>query len=138
MSTVVEAPGPGAVLARWAGRIASLLSLGLLSLFVAAEPPWPWRLSPLEGALVLCFPVATALGMVLAWWREGWGGLVTVLGVSEFSLIHLAGTGRLPGGPWFLIFSSPAVGFLASWALRGGFRRWPRWARGRRETGWSE
>jgi hypothetical protein len=127
--------------ARWSGRILSLASLGMLALFVAGEPPWPWRLTPFEGAMVLCFPVTLAAGLVLAWWREGLGGLVAVLGVLGFSLVHLAGTGEVPRGPWFLAFAGPAAPFLASWWLRGGpggrVRRSPRSAPGRTGGGWS-
>jgi hypothetical protein len=133
--------GRMAGVARWSGRILSLASLGMLSLFVVGEPPWPWRLTPFEGAMVLCFPVTLAAGLVLAWWREGLGGLVAVLGVLGFYLVHLAGTGEVPRGPWFLVFASPSALFLASWAMRGGLgsgiRRWPRSAPGPTGGGWS-
>ncbi|QDV32402.1 DUF7670 domain-containing protein [Tautonia plasticadhaerens] len=126
--------------ARWAGRILGLLSLGVIGMFVAAEPPWPWRLSMLEGALLACFPVGMAAGLVLAWWREGLGGLVAVLGVLGFYLVHRVGAGEWPRGPWFLIFASPSAFSLASWALRrrgeGGVRRSPRSAPGPTGVGW--
>lgn len=137
-----EARGRGrwAWAARWAGRTLGLVSLGVVGMFVAAEPPWPWLLSPLEGTLLLCFPVGVAVGLVLEWWREGLGGLVTVLGVLGFYLVHRVGAGGWPRGPWFLIFASPSAFFLASWALRarrrGGVRRSPRSAPGPTGGGW--
>jgi hypothetical protein len=118
MGAIVRAPSALAGVARWSGRILSLLSIGLIGLFVIGEPPWPWRLSGFEALMLLCFPITVVAGLIVAWWREGAGALVAVLGVSAFYLVHLAGSGGWPGGPWFLIFASPAALFLVSWALR--------------------
>ncbi|WP_152052130.1 DUF7670 domain-containing protein [Tautonia marina] len=118
MDAIVMAPITMAGVARWSGRILSLLSIGLISLFVIGEPPWPWRLTGFEALLLLCFPISVVVGLILAWWREGLGALVAILGVVAFDLVHLAGSGGWPRGPWFLIFASPAAFFLVSWALR--------------------
>lgn len=118
MDAIVMAPSTMAGVARWSGRILSLLSIGLISLFVIGEPPWLWRLSEFEALLLLCFPITVVVGLIVAWWREGVGALVAVLGVVAFYVVHLSGSGEWPRGPWFFLFASPAAFSLISWALR--------------------
>jgi hypothetical protein len=55
------------------------------------------------------------VGLALAWWREAAGAAVAGASLTAFYLYYALLTGRLPGGPWFLIFTAPAALFFASW-----------------------
>jgi hypothetical protein len=63
-----------------------------------------------EAVGLLLFPIGVVVGFGIAWWREGVGGLVTVGSLALFYLWMLGRDGRLPAGPYFLLFAAP--GFL--------------------------
>ena len=107
-----------AIALRWSARASSLASVGLLSMFLLGDEAKLGTVTPAEALMLCCFPVGLAVGLLLAWFREGLGGAVAVASVAAFYAVHLAVSGRLPGGPWFLIFSLPAPLFLASSAVR--------------------
>jgi hypothetical protein len=106
---------------RWAARGGSLVSLGLLALFVGSGGPtwrdlgtgWTWL-----G--LLFFPIGVAAGLLVAWRRERGGALIAVLSVAAFYAWHWATRGTLPRGAAFLLFASPAVLFwlAAVWPTR--------------------
>lgn len=107
-----------AIALRWSARASSLASVGLLSMFLFGDEAKLGTVTPTEALMIGLFPVGLAVGLLLAWFREGLGGSLAVASVAAFYAVHLALSGRLPGGPWFLIFSLPAPLFLASWAVR--------------------
>ena len=113
-----NSPDVTALTIRWVARSLSILSLGMMLLFIFGEGISPLELDLNEFALLLCFPLGTSAGMVIGWRREGLGGTVTVSGLALFYLIHFVGSGRFPKGPFFLIFSLPGFVFLASWLVR--------------------
>jgi hypothetical protein len=94
--------------------------MGVLVLFLTGEDGliggngWA-KVRTVEWLLLLFFPFGVLLGLGLAWWREALGAAVAAASVTAFYLAHLLLAGRLPGGPWFLIFTAPAVLFFASW-----------------------
>ena len=61
------------------------------------------------------FPVGILVGMALAWRYELVGGLVTVGSLAAFYIWHLAVSGDLATGPYFLIFAFPGILFLLAW-----------------------
>ena len=99
---------------RWFARITSVLMLVVLALFVFGEggaglPSWQAWVG------FLFFPAGVSVGFVLAWRREALGAMVSISSLLAFYLV--AGwllSGRLPSGPWFAIFTSPALLFLLS------------------------
>jgi hypothetical protein len=105
---------------RWSARVTGLLSIGVLLLFLTGEDGliggngWA-KVRPVEWLGLLFFPFGVLLGLALAWWREALGATVAVVSVAAFYLSQGLLAGRLPGGPWFLIFTAPAVLFFASW-----------------------
>ena len=109
---------------RWSARATGLLSMGVLLLFLTGEDGlvggngWA-KVRPAEWIGLLFFPFGVLLGLALAWWREALGAVVASASVTAFYLYHVLRAGRLPGGPWFLIFTSPAVLFFASWLAHG-------------------
>ena len=61
---------------------------------------------------LLFFPFGVLLGLTLAWWREPLGAAMAAVSVTAFYVYEVLLAGRLPGGPWFLIFTAPAVLFF--------------------------
>jgi len=105
---------------RWSARVTGLLSIGVLLLFLTGEDGlvggngWA-KVRPAEWLGLLFFPFGVLLGLALAWWREALGAAVAAVSVTAFYLSQVLLACRLPGGPWFLIFTAPAVLFFASW-----------------------
>jgi len=72
----------------------------------------------LEGAMLIALVAVTVLGVLLAWWREGLGGAVAVVGALALGAFAYISAGRnkaliaLVVGMPFLISGGL---FLASW-----------------------
>jgi hypothetical protein len=96
---------------RWLARLTSLASIGLLAAFAFGEPGTP---TAREWLVLAFFPGGVVLGMVLGWWRELIGGTVAVLSLAAFYACMFALSGRVPGGPYFALFSLPGALFLAA------------------------
>jgi hypothetical protein len=84
----------------------------VLLLFVG-EGLYPAR--PTEWIGLLLYPGGVCLGMILAWWREGLGGAITVGSLVAFYVLYTATTGNLPPGPWWLVLAAPGLLFLWCW-----------------------
>ena len=97
---------------RWTARLLSLLSIGVLLLFMIGEGFNPLHLAPREFLLCVFFPIGVLLGMGLAWRWEALGGALTILSVAAFYGIHWLGSGRFPSGVFFALFASPGLFFL--------------------------
>jgi len=104
---------------RWAARGLSLVSIGFLLLFFFGEADFsqPLQLTPQEWVLVAFFPIGVVAGMVLGWWREGAGSLVSLAALLAFYIADLMFTGTFPGGPFFLLFTLPGFLFGIVWLL---------------------
>jgi hypothetical protein len=102
----------------WMARIGSLLSCGLLLLFIAGEGLDPRHLKPQEFALLLFFPFGVALGLACGWRWSGFGGAIAVASLLGFYALHWAQSGSLPRGWAFVVFASPGFFFLLSWFCR--------------------
>ncbi len=110
MRAVEEPPrGPDLSLlriVRWVARIAGSLLVLMVIFFVIGEgPPNPLKMSAIEAVALLALLVMV-VGLVLAWWREGLGGGLTVGGFVAFWLLDLLSSHRFwPHGafPEFLI-----------------------------------
>jgi hypothetical protein len=111
-----------ALLLRWLARATSLLSIGVLLLFLTGKDGvLGGNVRPAEWLALLYFPFGVMLGLALAWWREALGAAVAAGSLTAFYLLLGLLAGRPVGGPWFLIFTAPAALFFASWlAHRGG------------------
>jgi hypothetical protein len=98
---------------RWTARILSVISIGLLLGFIIGEGIHPTTLNEKIG--LIFFPFGIAMGMIIAWWREGLGGGITVGSLLVFYVIHFAFTRTFPNGPGWLLFTVPGFLFLLSW-----------------------
>ena len=114
-----------AVFVRWTARILSILSIGILLLFLIGEGDFsePIRLTTEELIGLLFFPLGVVVGMVVAWRWEGIGAAIGIGSLLAFYLFHFAMRQKFPSGPFFLIFALPGFLFGLSWLLsrnRGG------------------
>ena len=94
----------------------SVASIGLILAFLVGEGFHPSQIKAHEWLGLIFFPLGITVGMVLAWWREGLGGAITVASLAVFYVIHIATSGALPGLA-FLVFAMPGFLFLACWAM---------------------
>jgi hypothetical protein len=108
---------------RWAARAGSIVSIGILLLFIIGEGFDPTRIAPKEWLGLLFFPLGVVAGMIVAWWREGLGGAITGASLLAFYLVYgLLLSGRFPSGGAFIVFAAPGFLFLTHWLLTRGAR----------------
>jgi hypothetical protein len=100
---------------RWTARVWAIASIGLILAFLVGEGFHPSQVRAREWLGLLFFPVGICAGMVLAWWKEGLGGAITVLSLVAFYGIHLATAGTFPRGWAWWVFAAPGFLFLLSW-----------------------
>lgn len=102
---------------RWTARVWTIASVALVLAFMVGEGFNPSVLKPNEWLLTLFFPIGICVGMILAWWKDGLGGIVTVGCLLAFYVIHFAIAHTLPHGWAFLAFAAPGFLFLLTWFL---------------------
>ncbi len=100
---------------RWTARAWAVASVGLILAFIIGEGFKSSQVEAMEWLGLLFFPVGICTGMVLALWREGLGGSITVGSLLIFYIIHFATAGTLPKGWAWLTFAAPGFLFLFSW-----------------------
>ncbi len=103
---------------RWTARIMSIVSIGLVLLFIIGEGFNPAQIKPTEWLGILFFPVGISIGMILAWWKEGIGGVITVICLLMFYIVDFAITNRFPNGWAWIAFASPGFLFILYWYLK--------------------
>ncbi len=106
------------VIVLWLARILSLASLGIVLLFIVGEGFNPLTFNPTEWLGFVFFPVGISVGMIVAWWKMGIGGSITVGSLIMFYVVQVATSGRFPQGWAWLVFSSPGFLFLLNWYLK--------------------
>jgi hypothetical protein len=99
---------------RWTARVWTIVTIVVVVLLSIGEGIHP--AGPAEMAGLLLYPVGICLGMVLAWWKEGVGGMVTVASLLAFYVLHTVTAGRLPQGWAWLILAVPGFLFVWCWA----------------------
>jgi len=68
-----------------------------------------------ELLLFLFFPLGVCVGMVVAWWREGLGGGISVGSMAAFYLADRLMSSSFPRGLAFAALAVPGFLFLLSW-----------------------
>jgi hypothetical protein len=102
---------------RWIARAASLLSIGLILMFLIGDSFNPARVRPREWVGFAFFPVGVATGMIVAWWKEGFGAVITLASLVAFYGIYGWLMGSNVNSAAFIIFAMPGFLFLVSWLL---------------------
>ena len=109
---------------RLLARVTSIISIGLLLLFIIGESPGPRPVTSREWIGLLFFPFGVVVGMVVAWKREALGSLLSIASLACFYLAYgWMLSGRLPQGWGFAAFTSPALFFLATWLMERTMKR---------------
>ena len=103
---------------KWIARVLSLVSVTLIALFLFDDPSGLLRLSSEEMILLFFFPVIVIAGFAVSWVQEGFGSIVTFIGLLSFYAANLIMHERFPGGIAFLLFCIPAVFFALFSILR--------------------
>jgi hypothetical protein len=101
---------------RWLARVTSLVSAGLLLLFIIGEGgSGPNPITAREWIGLLFFPFGVVVGMLIAWRREVLGSLVSIGSLACFYIVYgLVLAHRLQLGSAFALFTAPAFLFLLS------------------------
>lgn len=98
---------------RWTARAWAVATIGIVLLLSVGEGVYP--AGPAEWIGFLLYPVGICVGMILAWWREGLGGGITVGSLVAFYIFHTATAGNLPRGWAWLVLAVPGFLFLWCW-----------------------
>jgi hypothetical protein len=89
----------------------------------AGEGLHPSTITASEWVGLLFFPVGVMIGMVIAWWKEGVGSLVTVGSLLAFYVVYGYLMRNHLGGWAFIVFALPGFLFLLHWLLRSAEER---------------
>lgn len=105
----------------WGARVGSLVSIGLLLALFIGEGLHPDQVGPKEWVGLLFFPVGVVVGMIVAWWKEGLGAVITISSLLAFYVVYGYLFRNHIGGWAFITFAAPGFVFLLHWfLLRGG------------------
>lgn len=96
-------------------RVTSIASITLLVMLFAGETFHPSEISRNEWIGLVFFPTGVVIGMVIAWWKEGVGAVVTIGSLLGFYLVWGYLLRNHIGGWAFVAFASPSVLFLLHW-----------------------
>jgi len=126
-SSEVVHKNPVGGMVRWSARILSLLSIGFFLMMFIGEGGQRNFVSIAAfqafvrqtGLAFLFFPIGLMAGMIVAWWRAGIGGAITVASLALFYVNEIILTGRPPRGLFFMILALPGFLFLLARALSG-------------------
>ncbi len=99
---------------RWTARIWSVASLLFLFLIFAGQAGSGNRPLELhEWVGLTLFPGGVCIGLMIAFFRERPGGVVTISSLAGFYIWHYVVGGDLPGGPVFVLLAAPGALWLA-------------------------
>lgn len=104
-------------LLRWTARILSIISAGMLLLFILGEEFNPAKITAREWIGLLFFPIGVVIGLIVGWWREGTGGAITIFSLLAFYLIFGWLLNHEWLGGWFIVFAAPGFLFFIYWLL---------------------
>jgi hypothetical protein len=103
---------------KWFARASSIVTITLMAMMLVGEGFHPSEITRNQWVGLVFFPFGVVMGMVIAWWNEGVGSIVTVGSLAAFYLIYGYLLGN-PVGVWFIVFACPGFLFLLHWLLTG-------------------
>ncbi len=96
-----------------------------LTLFFVGEGVHASQVAAREWFALALFPTGVAVGLIVAWRREGLGGIVTVASLLGFYALYILTDGAPPSGWAWWMFAAPGVLFLLCWAASLSSRAHP-------------
>ncbi len=116
-----------ALILRWTARILSVACLLLLLAFAVGEDGIKLsRVALHEWVGLAFFPFGVAVGMLVGWWNEKLGGLISIVSLAAFYLIYGGMVrGNMAMGWYFVLFTLPGFLFLLSGLMRSGLHKLP-------------
>ena len=115
--------GLGLAIIELIARVGSIASITLLLLIFLGEGSSTSEISRNEWIGLTFFPLGVVLGMVIAWWKEGVGAVLSVASLIGFYFVYGYLLENHIGGWWFVIFASPGFLFLVHWFLNSAEHR---------------
>lgn len=114
-----------ALILRWTARLLSVASLLLLLAFVVGEDGIkPSRVTAQEWIGLAFFPFGVALGMLVGWWNEKFGGFISIASLAGFYLIYGGLVrGSMAMGWYFVLFALPGFLFLLSGLIKSSLNK---------------
>jgi len=114
MSTSKATTNPLLTAVRWTARISSIPVIVVFLLMFFGEGFDPTKVKSIEWVMLLFGPFGFMLGMILGWWKEGLGGVITI--VSFFGAM-LVGDYSGSGAAYMAVCAAPGFLFLLAWLL---------------------
>ena len=99
---------------RWFARIVSAILTIFILAFAIQQKLNPFGMDSHELTLAVSFAVMW-FGFIVAWFREGIGGLLIIAGILSFYLFSFIFSGFLPQGLPLIILITPGVLFIVTW-----------------------
>jgi len=107
------------IILRWTARIWSYIVVTFIVLFVGASlfESGVGSMSSGEAIAFAFFPIGLTIGLIIAWWKEGLGGIIATGSIIAFHLIMLIVNSK----PDFVLFiellAVPGPLFIIYWLL---------------------
>lgn len=114
MKSSGNSTSPFLPIVRWTARISSIFFIIVFLLMFLGEGFDPAKVKPIEWLMLLFGPFGFMLGMIIGWWKEGLGGVITIL---SFFAAMIVGDYSGSGAGYMVICASPGFLFLLSWFL---------------------
>ena len=97
----------------WLGRAGAIASLSLLLLFVIGSIQSGDAVPTAKEAIgIAFFPIGVAVGMLFGWRWPLLGACISLISLAGFYVWSYVVAGRINNGPYFLLFTLPAVFYL--------------------------
>jgi hypothetical protein len=108
-----------ATILRWSARILSLVAFAFVAMFLGGGEEFdPAKFTAREWVGFALFPIGVCLGLLVAWFKEGLGALISLACLAAIVAMQVAKSGGLGRGTAFLAFAAPGLLFVASHLVR--------------------
>lgn len=100
----------------WVARIWSVSGIAFVLLFVFGDVFNGHGAGPTKSEWIglALWPTGVTIGLVIAWFRKGTGGIIAIVSLISFYIWHFLERGKLPGGPYFALVAAPGFLFILS------------------------
>ena len=105
---------PASKTLNWIARVWSLAGIAFVLVFVIGEVFGGNGVRPTAAEWIglALWPVGVGIGLAIAWFRKGLGGVIASSSLIGFYVWNFLERGRFPRGPYFLLVAAPGFLFL--------------------------